>query len=311
MTPTGSAAPGRTAASGTEEHASADRDPRRVLAWFTGTLALITALVLGPLFVRGADADTFNAVVPGLSWAPALSAFVAHLGTGRRTPFLTWSALRPLRTGRVLRTGALVLAVFLAVPTVTTALSVALGLVDWQPGPDAVRLLPLVLPLALLGMLTVTGEEIGWRGALHTSLARYGLVRATAGIGALWALWHLPLLLAYHRGGAMAGREVVATTVNLLVAALVLGAARALSASVWPAAWAHALLNTTLVYASSNLVTPAAELTDPAFWALQAVTWVVLGTAGVLLLRAARGRSADVDRSASTVPRTQTDRPNA
>ncbi|WHP18873.1 type II CAAX endopeptidase family protein [Cellulomonas sp. ES6] len=294
MTSTGSATPGRAARSGTEEHASDDRDPRRVLAWFTGTLALITALVLVPLFVGGADADTFNAVVPGLSWAPALSAFVAHLGSGRRTPFLTWTALRPLRTGRVLRTGALVLAVFVAVPSATTLLSVVLGVVDWRPAPDAAGLLPLVLPLAVLGMLTVTGEEIGWRGALHTTLARYGLVRATVGIGGLWTLWHLPLLVAYHQGGAMAGREVVATTVNLLVAALVLGAARALSASVWPAAWAHALLNTTLVYASSNLVTPAAELSDPAFWMLQVVAWAVLGAAGVLLLRAARRGGAGV-----------------
>lgn len=194
----------------------------------------------------------------------------------------------------MLRTGALVLAVFVAVPSATTLLSVVLGVVDWRPAPDAAGLLPLVLPLAVLGMLTVTGEEIGWRGALHTTLARYGLVRATVGIGGLWTLWHLPLLVAYHQGGAMAGREVVATTVNLLVAALVLGAARALSASVWPAAWAHALLNTTLVYASSNLVTPAAELSDPAFWMLQVVAWAVLGAAGCSCcgLRGAAGQAS-------------------
>lgn len=288
MTSTANPTPGSAVRGATGERASTARDPRRVLAWFTGTLALVTAAVLGPLFATGADADTFNAVVPALSWAPALSAFVAHLGTGRRTPFLTWTALRPLRTGRVLRTAALMLAVFVAVPAVATGVSVALGLVDWRPVDGAAGLLPLVLPLALVGLLTVTGEEIGWRGALHTTLAPHGLVRATVGIGALWSLWHLPLLLAYQHGGAMNGREVVATTVNLLVAALVLGAARALSGSVWPAAWAHALLNTTLVYASSNLVTPSAELTDGAFWGLQVVTWVVIGAAGALLLAAAR-----------------------
>ncbi|MDQ0424899.1 CPBP family intramembrane glutamic endopeptidase [Cellulomonas iranensis] len=269
-----------------------DRDPRRVLAWFVGTLTAVTAVALVPLAVAGADADAFNATVPLLSWAPTLAAFVAHLGTGRRTPFWRWAAVRPLRTGRVLRTAGLLVAVFVAVPAVTTAVGVATGLVAWRPTDDAAALAPLVLPFALVAMLTVTGEEIAWRGALHTTLARYGLVRATVGIGALWALWHLPLLLAYRAGGAMTGRDVVASMVNLLVAALVIGAARALSGSVWPAAWAHALLNTTLVYASSNLVTPAAELGDGAFWALQAVTWFVLGGAGALLLRAAARRAA-------------------
>ncbi|WP_432457598.1 CPBP family intramembrane glutamic endopeptidase [Cellulomonas iranensis] len=267
------------------------RDPRRVLTWFVGTLTAITAAVLVPLAVAGADADAFNATVPLLSWAPTLAAFVAHLGTGRRTPFWRWAAVRPLRTGRVLRTAGLLLAVFVAVPAVTTAVGVATGLVAWRPTDDAAALAPLVLPFALVAMLTVTGEEIAWRGALHTTLARYGLVRATVGIGALWALWHLPLLLAYRAGGDMTGRDVVASMVNLLVAALVIGAARALSGSVWPAAWAHALLNTTLVYAS-NLVTPASELGDGAFWAVQVVTWVVLGGAGALLLRAAARRAA-------------------
>ncbi|MFG1850042.1 CPBP family intramembrane glutamic endopeptidase [Micromonospora carbonacea] len=287
MTAPRSRTSGDTVPGTTEATSSTARDPRRVLAWFVGTLTVVTAVVLVPLFAGGADADTFNATVPLLSWAPALSAFVAHLGTGRRTSFLTWSAVRPLRTGRVLRTGALMLAVFVAIPAVITLLALALGVVAWQPSGQALRLVPLVLPLALVGMLTVTGEEIGWRGALHTSLARYGLVRASASIGGLWALWHLPLLLGYHLDGAMAGREVVATTVNLLFAALVLSAARALSASVWPAAWAHALMNTTLVFTSSNLVTPATELADGAFWTLQLVTWVVIGCAGALLLRAA------------------------
>lgn len=268
-----------------------DRDPRRVLTWFVGTLTAITAAVLAPLAVTGADADAFNATVPLLSWAPTLAAFVAHLGTGRRTPFWRWAAVRPLHTGRVLRTAGLLLAVFVAVPAVTTAVGVVTGLVAWRPTDDAAALAPLVLPFALVAMLTVTGEEIAWRGALHTTLARYGLVRTTVGIGALWALWHLPLLLAYRAGGDMTGRDVVASMVNLLVAALVISAARALSGSVWPAAWAHALLNTTLVYAST-LVTPAAELGDGAFWAVQVVTWVVLGGAGALLLRAAARRAA-------------------
>ncbi len=263
---------------------------RRVVAWFTGTLAVLTAAVMVPLLASGADADTLNALVPVLSWAPALAALVAHLATGRRMTFLRWTAVRPLRTGRVLRTSLLMLAVFVAVPATTTAVSVALGLVQWQPGADTLRLAALVLPLALVGMLTTTGEEIGWRGALQTTLGRLGLLRASLLIGLLWSLWHLPLTLGYTLDGSLTGREVVATSVNLVVVGVVLGAARALASSVWPATWAHALMNTTMVFASSNLVTRPSG--DGAFWATQAVTWTVLALAGAALVRAAVRRTA-------------------
>lgn len=52
-------------------------------------------------------------------------------------------------------------------------------------------------PISTLGVVVfvmVVGEEIGWRGfALPRLLARFGPWSASAILGALWALWHLPL----------------------------------------------------------------------------------------------------------------------
>lgn len=53
-------------------------------------------------------------------------------------------------------------------------------------------------------------EEIGWRGfALPRMQARYGSLKATLIIGALWALWHLPHFLTdVQRGGPGTGLSI-------------------------------------------------------------------------------------------------------
>ncbi|AXH36096.1 CPBP family intramembrane metalloprotease [Humibacter sp. BT305] len=254
---------------------------RRAFAWFLGVLAALTTAVLAPLWLTGADADTFNAVVPALSWAPALSALVAHLLARRRASFIRWAAIRPFASRRILGTWALMLGVFLVIPAASTGLGVAAGVVAWQPSADAWSLAPLILPFALLGLLTVTGEEIGWRGALQSTLAPWGAFRASAVIALLWMVWHLPLTLGYASSVDLALREVGATSVDLLIIGFVLSAARIMSSSMWPAAWAHALMNSTLVFAESALTTPTRELADGPFWAMQAITWAVAALAAL------------------------------
>ena len=58
----------------------------------------------------------------------------------------------------------------------------------------------LVAPLAgfTINGLLAFGEELGWRGLLQQELAPLGFARASALIGAIWGLWHAPLILLGH-----------------------------------------------------------------------------------------------------------------
>ena len=45
-------------------------------------------------------------------------------------------------------------------------------------------------------IILALGEEFGWRGYLLPRLMPLGEVRATLTLGSIWALWHLPVILA-------------------------------------------------------------------------------------------------------------------
>jgi len=65
---------------------------------------------------------------------------------------------------------------------------------------NAVLLALLVAPIAgfTINGLLAFGEELGWRGLLQQELAPLGFARASALIGAIWGLWHAPLILLGH-----------------------------------------------------------------------------------------------------------------
>lgn len=262
---------------------------RRTVAFLGIAFGAVLALCLPALL--GVDADYLGVATPFAQWIPALAvALAVRPARGSRQLRRLWRAapFGGARTGIVV---ALVTLAVAGVAGVQTALGVLTGVVSWAPAPGLGATALLVLPVALLALVSATGEEFGWRGFLWTRVRAGGGFWLTAlAVGAIWAAWHLPLLLAYGVQEDLPWRVVIGTTIDLVAASLVLGAGRELSGSVWPAAWGHALLNSVLVFASTGFVTPESALSEPAFWGWKALGWAgwVGAAAGLLALRRVR-----------------------
>lgn len=56
---------------------------------------------------------------------------------------------------------------------------------------------PLLLG-ALINSLAACGEELGWRGFLYRTWARFGFWKCSFLIGAVWGIWHAPLVAQGH-----------------------------------------------------------------------------------------------------------------
>lgn len=259
---------------------------RQARTFLTITFGAVLLLCFPALI--GVDADYLGVATPLAQWIPALAVILAVRPVrGSRALRGSWRA-SPFGGARTWIVIGLITAAILGVAAAQIVVGVAVGVVSWSPDPAIGETALLVLPVALLALLSATGEEFGWRGFLWTRVrGNRGFWWTALAVGAVWAVWHLPLLVAYGAQGDLSWRTVLGTTVDLLMASLVLGAGRELSGSVWPAAWGHALVNSVLVFATTAFVTPATQLPDSAFWVYKALGWAawVGAAAGMLALR--------------------------
>lgn len=94
-------------------------------------------------------------------------------------------------------------------------------------------------------LLSATGEELGWRGFLVPALAnRMSFSRVAALSGAIWAAWHVPLIVfADYNGGTPSWYSVLCFAVMVVAMGFPFAWLRLRSGSVWPAAILHASHN--------------------------------------------------------------------
>lgn len=116
-------------------------------------------------------------------------------------------------------------------------------------GVDLSRFHTPIATFLLLGtaqsVLSATGEELGWRGFLVPTLAETMPFSRVALIsGAIWALWHMPLIIfADYNNGAPAWYSVTCFAVMVVALGFPFAWLRLRSKSVWPAAILHASHN--------------------------------------------------------------------
>lgn len=181
-----------------------------------------------------------------LMWSPGIAALLTQLvverslrGLGWRWP--GWRALVLAWTAPLFYALPVYLLVWMA-----GAVGVGLGGFDAERWQGAASSLPLLL---LLGTLQSTfsglGEEIGWRGFLFPRLdPERGFLRASTITGAVWAVWHYPLILGgVYKGETPIWYSLACFTLMVLGISVLFSWLTLRTGSVWPAALLHASHN--------------------------------------------------------------------
>lgn len=142
----------------------------------------------------------------------------------------------------------------------------------------------LTIPVgAIINGILAFGEELGWRGWLLPSLKPLGTWPALLLSGAVFGLWHSPIILLGYNFNEPNLLGVALMTVAATLLGVLLGWLRLRSASVWPAVFAHGAINATagfigLVIAEDSSLDLVSS--GPVGW----VTWIVMAVVIVVLL---------------------------
>ncbi len=193
-------------------------------------------------------------LVLGLMWCPGVSGLATRLafqgnlrghgfGWGK-TKYEVWSYLIPL-----LYSSAVYLPLWFAGGFNSNSELMTLFSSKMSQVPFAVRELVYFLALATLGMIgsciTALGEELGWRGFLVPQLARITSFPVVGFVsGAIWASWHVPLIVwADYRGFGPVWYSVTCFAVLVMGIAFLFAWMRLKSGSVWTAMLLHASHN--------------------------------------------------------------------
>jgi membrane protease YdiL (CAAX protease family) len=192
-----------------------------------------------------------------MMWCPALAAFATSLITGRKLREIGW---KPGKM-KYLLVGWLVPIAYATVAYVAVWITGIGGI----PNPDYMQRIAVrfhmqgqsnaLLALAafvviatvgtLFGLISATGEEIGWRGFWVPELTKWlGFRRAALFSGVFWALWHWPaILFTEYSSGTPRPYELACFTAMVISIAMLFAWVRLKSNSVWPCALLHASHN--------------------------------------------------------------------
>lgn len=151
------------------------------------------------------------------------------------------------------------------------------------PGLDQIPLIVAVIGYlvimalgSLINMTVAFGEEIGWRGWLLTSLRPLGTWPALLIVGAIWGLWHAPLILLGYNFARPDITGLAFMVGGCIMLGILFGWLRLRTGSVWPAVAAHAALNGSAGMLLGLFIDGSAEAPDMALVSFLGVSgWIV------------------------------------
>lgn len=313
--------------------------PIATIAFIVLAVALAWLVAL-PLWLSGGLANPLAGIlIPIMMFTPAIAVVIVMLAMrpvpkGARLRFLGMWPLRPAK--RVIWLSVLGLFGPIVLIMVSVAVAALCGWVQLDlvhlsgfaqmleastppgiPVPPAIvviisQLVMIPLAAATINAVLAFGEELGWRGFLVPALRPLGTWASLVLSGAIWGLWHAPVILLGYNFGRLDITGVLLMTAGCIAWGVLLGWLRLRSASMWPAVFAHGAMNAaggmiTLVYAAGTTLDPAlAGMLGAAGWITCALTVVVLLLAGQFRrqpeLAPPRPKSARVDATPPAPP---------
>lgn len=170
------------------------------------------------------------------------------------------------------------------------------------PGMESVPIAVAILGYLLLMLagsvsncFVTIGEEFAWRGWLLTSLRPLGTWPALLIVGAVWGLWHSPLILLGYNFGRPDITGVGFMVGGCIAVGILFGWLRLRTGSVWPAVFAHAALNGSTGMLLALVIDAGASTPDPALMTL-------LGVSGWIVSAVVTGRPSDHHRNMTPGP---------
>jgi len=237
------------------------RRARRGLAiYFTIVLAL--SAVIQAVIISRPDLD---GLIAGFMLVPTVASVVARLTLKEGFSDVSF------RLGG--RRGGKAIMQALIFPVVIRFVAYGIGWTTglaWFDPPPLGALIGVFAGGLVVSLVVVSGEEIGWRGYMLTRLIDSGVPRPVLASGLIWALWHVPLVLAgVYAAGPSPVISAVLLVVGITLFGYVIARMRLEAGSIWPAIVLHTAWNTIIIRGF-----------DPATTGSGAMLWV--GESGIV-----------------------------
>ena len=215
------------------------RAARRGLAIYFALVVVLSGAIEAYIIM---NPELFGTMVGVLMWSPALASVIARLvlKEGFSDVSFRFGGLRTLPWY------ALGLGVPLAVGILAYGSAWLTGLVGFEGSAGAflVGLVSAATWITIYSCIFTAGEEIGWRGYMLTRLIDAGVPRPVLVSGLIWALWHVPLILAgIYAAGPYPALSAVLFMVAVVSLASILARMRLETGSIWPVIFAHGAWN--------------------------------------------------------------------
>lgn len=213
-------------------------DTRPALTTYLGLTFGLSAIFWWLIIAAGSLGTHGGLYVLALMWCPGTSALITRLVFQHNVRGEGWTIGAPKWLG-----------VAYLLPLGYAGLAYGLVWLTGLGGVDLARFkTPIVMFLvvgSLQSLLSATGEELGWRGFLVPTLRQTMSFRRTAIVsGAIWAAWHVPLIIfADYNGGTPSWYSTLCFAVMVVSMGFPFAWLRLRSGSVWPAAVLHASHN--------------------------------------------------------------------